>query len=130
MHDIVSSCVSFTSYFNVCKKLFIVNCPALQGSPKLLSNNYAVSVTKCIVDKIQTGSVDFGPIIGMKNVDPQPGWWPVLTACILTLHKCFQGLGSHIAAHADLSESKALGGSLDLINLSLRGLLCGGRTFR
>lgn len=74
MHDIVSSCVSFTSYFNVCKNLFIVNCPALQGSPKLLSNNYAVSVTKCIVDKIQTGSVDFGPIIGMKNVDPQPGW--------------------------------------------------------
>ena len=55
-------------------KNFIVNSPSLQGSPKLLSNNYAVSVTKYIVDKIQTGFVDFGSIIGMKNVDPQPGW--------------------------------------------------------
>ena len=28
----------------------------------------------CIVDKIQTGSVDFRSVIGMENVDTQPGW--------------------------------------------------------
>ena len=40
--DIVSSCVPFTSSFNVCKELFIVNFPSLEGSPKLKSNHFAV----------------------------------------------------------------------------------------
>ena len=40
------------------------------------------SATKCIVDKIQTGFVDFMSIIGMKNVDARLGWLPVLTVCM------------------------------------------------
>ena len=37
------------------------------------------STTKCIFNKIQIGSLDFRPIIGMGNVDVQPGRWSVLT---------------------------------------------------
>ena len=42
VHDIVSSCVPFTSSFKVCKELFIVDFASLEGSPKLHSNNFAV----------------------------------------------------------------------------------------
>ena len=40
------------------------------------------SATKCIVDKIQTGSVGFRSIVGMKTVDARAGWLAVLTACM------------------------------------------------
>ena len=49
---------------------------------------------------------------------------------MLQLHKCCQGLRSHVAAHADLDGPKTLTGSLSLINLSLRGLLLNGKIFR
>ena len=42
VHEIVSSCVPFTSSLKVSKELFIVNFPSLEGSPKLNSNNVAV----------------------------------------------------------------------------------------
>ena len=41
-HDIVSSSVPFTSYFKVCKELFIVNFTSLEDSPKLNSNNFVI----------------------------------------------------------------------------------------
>ena len=57
------------------------------------------SERKCIDEKIPTGSVNFRSVIGMKNVDTQPGWWPLVTVCMLPLHKRSQGLKSHLAAH-------------------------------
>ena len=45
VHDVVSSCVSFTSFLKVCKELFIVNFPSFEGSPMLHSNNFAVKYT-------------------------------------------------------------------------------------
>ena len=41
VHDVVFSCASFTSFFKICKVLFIMNFPSLQGFSKLLSNNFA-----------------------------------------------------------------------------------------
>ena len=42
VHDVVFSCASFTSSFKICKELFIMNFPSLQGFSKLLSNNFTV----------------------------------------------------------------------------------------
>lgn len=80
---------------------------------------------KCTVDKKEAGSVNFMSIISMKNVDAQPWWWPVLTVCMLSVHKCCQELRSHVATHAD--SSKALSGSLSLINFSLKGVQLDGK---
>ena len=73
--------------------------------------------TNCIVDKIQTWFVDFRSIIGMENVDARLGWLPVVTLCMLPLHKGCRAFRSHIAAHAGESGSKALTGLLSSINM-------------
>ena len=88
------------------------------------------SATKCIVDKIQAESVAFRSIIGMKNVDAQPGWLPVLTVCMWPLLKGCRGFRSHVAAHADESGSKALTDLLSSINKSFRGFPLDGKLFR
>ena len=72
--------------------------------------------TKCIVNKIQTVSVEFRSIIAMKNVDAQPGWWPVLTQ-------------RSRSSPCNLGGSKALTGSLNSTNFSLTGLLLDGKVY-
>ena len=42
VHDVVFSCVPFTSSFIICKELFTLNFPSFQDFPKWHSNNFAV----------------------------------------------------------------------------------------